>query len=192
MSDSSSNKKSKYFKNVSNDRKSVYFSQSMGPCEIFKAKKKLQEFKRSKWVPPLSPFGLIQESLYAEPWRLLVATIFLNKTNGRIALPLLENFFERYPTPKAVLDAETLELSSFLKPIGLNNTRGKIIKRFTQEFTSKSWMYPGELYGIGKYGDDSFRIFCMGEWRSVRPRDKKLNLYHSWLCQQVQAGILKL
>ena len=115
--------------------------------------------------------------------------VYIHKINKPF---YLENFFERYPTPKAVLDAETLELSSFLKPIGLNNTRGKIIKRFTQEFTSKSWMYPGELYGIGKYGDDSFRIFCMGEWRSVRPRDKKLNLYHSWLCQQVQAGILKL
>ena len=35
-----------------------------------------------KYVPPPSPFGLIQESLFYDPWMLLVATIFLNKTNG--------------------------------------------------------------------------------------------------------------
>jgi len=24
-----------------------------------------------------------------------------------------------------------------------------------------------ELYGIGKYGNDSYRIFCVGDWRLV-------------------------
>ena len=29
-------------------------------------------------------------------------------------------------------------------------------------------MYPIQLYGIGKYGDDSYRIFCCGaEWTDV-------------------------
>ena len=51
----------------------------------------------------------------------------------------------------------------------------------TDEFVSKSWRYPNELYGIGKYGNDSYRIFCLGEWRQVRPHDHKLNLYHNWL-----------
>lgn len=32
--------------------------------------------------PPASPFHLVQEQLYKEPWKLLVATIFLNKTTG--------------------------------------------------------------------------------------------------------------
>ena len=49
------------------------------------------------------------------------------------------------------------------------------------EFISKRWRYPNELYGIGKYGADSYRIFCLGEWRQVRPHDHKLNLYHNWL-----------
>ena len=34
--------------------------------------------------PPVSPFGLVQEQLFKEPWKLLVATIFLNKTTGRL------------------------------------------------------------------------------------------------------------
>ena len=32
--------------------------------------------------PPESPFQLVQEQLFKEPWKLLVATIFLNRTTG--------------------------------------------------------------------------------------------------------------
>lgn len=55
---------------------------------------------------------------------------------------------------------------------------------FSDEFLTQPWTYPKELYGIGKYGNDSFRIFCVDEWRSVRPRDKMLNKYHEWLKTQ--------
>lgn len=34
------------------------------------------------WIPPKSPFNLVQEILFHDPWKLLVATIFLNKTTG--------------------------------------------------------------------------------------------------------------
>ena len=47
-------------------------------------------------------FGLIQEKLRHEPWKMLVAVIFLNKTNAKVALPLLGQLFERWPTPEAV------------------------------------------------------------------------------------------
>ena len=35
-----------------------------------------------QWTPPKSPFNLVQESLFHDPWKLLVATIFLNRTTG--------------------------------------------------------------------------------------------------------------
>ena len=35
------------------------------------------------FCPPQSPYGLVQEQLYSEPWKLLVATVFLNKTTGK-------------------------------------------------------------------------------------------------------------
>ncbi|XP_031430143.1 methyl-CpG-binding domain protein 4 isoform X2 [Clupea harengus] len=37
-----------------------------------------------KWTPPRSPFNLVQETLFHDPWKLLVATIFLNKTSGKL------------------------------------------------------------------------------------------------------------
>jgi len=38
----------------------------------------------------------------------------------------------------------------------------------TEEYLTKSWTYPDELHGIGKYGNDSYRIFCVSEWKEVR------------------------
>ena len=35
-----------------------------------------------EYVPPKSPYNLVQESLHKDPWKLLVATIFLNRTMG--------------------------------------------------------------------------------------------------------------
>jgi len=36
----------------------------------------------TSWIPPRSPFNLVQEDLFHDPWKLLVATIFLNRTTG--------------------------------------------------------------------------------------------------------------
>jgi hypothetical protein len=37
------------------------------------------------YVPPKSPFNLIQESLFHDPWRLLISTIFLHRTSGKLS-----------------------------------------------------------------------------------------------------------
>ena len=37
------------------------------------------------FVPPKSPFNLVQETLWKEPWKLLIATIFLNRTTGQFS-----------------------------------------------------------------------------------------------------------
>ena len=39
-------------------------------------------YRDETWTPPKSPYNLVQESLFHNPWKLLVATIFLNRTTG--------------------------------------------------------------------------------------------------------------
>ncbi|XP_017161190.1 methyl-CpG-binding domain protein 4 [Poecilia reticulata] len=134
-----------------------------------------------KWTPPRSPFNLIQETLFHDPWKLLVATIFLNKTSGKMAIPVLWVFFERYPSAEVTREADWKPMSELMKPLGLYELRAKTIIRFSDEFLNKQWRYPVELHGIGKYGNDSYRIFCVEEWRQVTPEDHKLNKYHAWL-----------
>jgi len=47
-----------------------------------KDKKRLEGDPRvSVWEPPQSPFGLIEEQLFSNPWKLLIACILLNKTS---------------------------------------------------------------------------------------------------------------
>ncbi|NXJ09205.1 MBD4 protein, partial [Odontophorus gujanensis] len=134
-----------------------------------------------KWTPPRSPFNLIQETLFHDPWKLLIATIFLNKTSGKMAIPVLWEFLRKYPSPEVARAADWKEMSELLRPLGLYVLRAKTIIKFSDEYLNKQWKYPIELHGIGKYGNDSYRIFCVNEWKEVQPQDHKLNIYHSWL-----------
>jgi hypothetical protein len=49
------------------------------PCD----RNLLKNSVMTKWTPPRSPFNLVQEHLHHDPWQLLVATIFLNRTQGK-------------------------------------------------------------------------------------------------------------
>jgi methyl-CpG-binding domain protein 4 len=134
-----------------------------------------------KWTPPRSPFNLVQETLFHDPWKLLIATIFLNRTSGKMAIPVLWEFLEKYPSAEVARTADWRDVSELLKPLGLYDLRAKTIIKFSDEYLTKQWKYPIELHGIGKYGNDSYRIFCVNEWKQVHPEDHKLNKYHDWL-----------
>lgn len=136
------------------------------------------------WVPPQSPYNLVQEKLYRDPWKVLIATIFLNRTTGKAAIPILWQFLDLYPTAHAAIEADTEEIAKLLQPLGLHRKRAAIIQKFSEEYLTKEWRYPDELHGIGKYGSDSYRIFCINEWRKVKPNDHMLNKYHAWLKTQ--------
>ncbi|XP_061474475.1 methyl-CpG-binding domain protein 4 isoform X2 [Rhineura floridana] len=100
---------------------------------------------------------------------------------GKMAIPVLWEFLKKYPSPGIARAADWKEMSELLKPLGLYELRAKTIIRFSDEYLVKKWRYPIELHGIGKYGNDSYRIFCINEWKEVQPQDHKLNVYHAWL-----------
>ncbi|KJF60459.1 uncharacterized protein CIMG_12981 [Coccidioides immitis RS] len=187
--------------------------------------------------PPTSApsFGLIQETLALDPFRLLIATIFLNRTRGEAAIPVLYDVFENYPTIGSLADADVDGLVAMIRKLGFQNARAnKCIsiaklwmvsppvkgKRFRKlHYPDKSDgldIKPGEsiddedtriaweiahLPGIGAYAIDSWRIFCrdvlrgvatdwnganaeegfLPEWKSVRPKDKELRAFLTWM-----------
>ena len=64
--------------------KSPYFSKKH--CEMSKLAFKVKRHRHllyPDFKPALSPIGLVQEKLYDNPWKLLVATVFLNRTTGK-------------------------------------------------------------------------------------------------------------
>lgn len=75
--------------------------------------------------PPLraTSFGLVQEKLRHDPFRLLIAVIFLNKTRGSVALPVFYNLMAHYPTPTALAAATPEALVPLIQHLGLQNQR---------------------------------------------------------------------
>ncbi|XP_033119760.1 methyl-CpG-binding domain protein 4-like [Anneissia japonica] len=137
--------------------------------------------QRVLWTPPKSPYNLIQESLFHDPWKLLIGTMFLNRTKGVAAIPVLWEFFELYPTAEVTRNAEWEPIAELIEHLGLSTKRAKMMIRFSDEYLSKDWVDADELHGIGKYGNDSYKIFCLGKWKEVHPTDHMLNKYHDWL-----------
>ena len=77
--------------------------------------------------PPLqsTSFGLVQERLSHDPFRLLIAVIFLNKTRGSVALPVFYELMDRYPTPADLAAANQEDVVAIIQHLGLQNQRAK-------------------------------------------------------------------
>ena len=86
-----------------------------------------QHFLSTLPFPPLShpTFGLMQEKLAHYPFRLLIATIFLNKTPGDRAMPVFYQLMERYPTPAELAEAEVSDVTSIIQKLGFQNQRAR-------------------------------------------------------------------
>jgi len=135
----------------------------------------------SLWHPPPSPFGLLEEELYSNPWKLLVSCMLLNKTTASQVRTVIWKLFSTYPTPEAAIAANTTDLEVLLRPLGLFRKRALAMQKLSEEYLNLNWQRPEELHGIGKYAADAYYIFCRNEWRDVQPEDKDLKKYRDWL-----------
>ena len=86
---------------------------------------------------------------------------------------LLGNFFQKYPNPEAVVQANINDIVEDIRSLGLYNRRAKNMQNFSHDWLYKDWSKITECRGIGKYASDSYEIFINGN-RSVSPTDKVL------------------
>jgi methyl-CpG-binding domain protein 4 len=143
----------------------------------------------TNWQPPKSPVGMLQESMWPDTWKILVACILHNQTRRKQVDKVYVELFDRYPTPQCMAEADPSDLSRILQPLGFQNRRGAGLVRFSQDYVSKQRSTPKELHGCGKYAEDCYRVFCLGDWRTVQPTDHKLNDYVDWL-HRTDGGVL--
>lgn len=100
--------------------------------------------------PPLDleRFGLMQERLCHNPFRLLLATIFLNKTPGQRAMPIFFKMMERYPTPERLAEAEQADITEIIRELGFQNQRARkciaMAQRWVQDppIKGRRWRKP--------------------------------------------------
>ena len=128
-------------------------------------------------LPPISPFGLIQETLWPNEWKILVACMMLNCTTRKQVDKILPRFFSLWPDPKSFLSARKEDVSSLCRPLGFANRRTDNLLKMTRMYLESEWKHASELHGVGQYGSRSWEIFCQGILGDDPPVDHALVQY---------------
>lgn len=126
-----------------------------------------------------SPYNLLQEIYLQDPWKMLVCCIMLNCTSRKQVDQVRFSFFKKYSTADAILKADLEEIKNEIALLGFKNRRANTIVRFSQDWKTLGWIDPKELYGIGKYAQDSWEIFQKKNL-NVEPTDGVLLQYLAW------------
>jgi len=138
------------------------------------------------WIPPASPFSLVQEHLFPNEWAILVSCVMLNCTRRSQVEGVLPEFLRRWPDAPALLQAPEEEIIGLCRPLGFANRRTVMLRQLAAAYVGP-WEHARELPGIGEYGARAWEIFCRGELGDEPPRDHALVLYWLW-CTGRQLG----
>ena len=81
-----------------------------------------------------SPLGLLEELFGDDPWRLLLSTIFLNRTQRVQVDVVMHSFLQEWPTAECVAAANVNEISTVIAPMGIRNRRARGIVQFSKDY----------------------------------------------------------
>jgi len=96
-------------------------------------------------------------------WQHMVGVICLNCTGRKQVKAVLPTFFKRWPTHSAFLHATRKQIEEVIAPLGMRKVRAERLYRMSEQFGDWDGEDATELYGIGKYGSDSYRLFYKKE-----------------------------
>ena len=124
---------------------------------------------------------MVQQQLPAQEewvriWQHMVAVIMLNQTGRKAVKYVLPMFLNRWYKPLDFLQASIDDVKEVIWPLGMYNVRFQRLKRMTADFLTWDGNDAKMLYGIGKYGSDSYEIFFKQNY-TVEPTDKELKRY---------------
>ena len=132
-------------------------------------------------IKPLRDDLMVQQQLPAQSewlrsWQHMVAVIMLNQTGRKPVKTVFPVFLARWDNPSAFLSVTEQAVKDVIWPLGMVNVRYHRLKRMTEDFLTWDGVDATMLYGIGKYGSDSYEIFFRHNY-SVEPTDKELKRY---------------
>lgn len=106
----------------------------------------------------MDPDLMVQQQV-ANLWQHFVGVICLNQT-GRIQVKrVLPEFFDKWPTPQKYLKSDKKTVIEVIKSLGFYNRRENTIRKMTEDFLTWDREDATKLFGIGKYGSDSYELF---------------------------------
>tara|TARA_Y100000591_G_C21602054_1_gene578485 strand:- start:62 stop:430 length:369 start_codon:yes stop_codon:yes gene_type:complete len=117
----------------------------------------------------------------------MVGVICLNQTGRKKVKKVLPEFFKKFPDEFELLKSNKETIAEMLKDLGMKNVRANRIWRMTEDYLEWDGRDATELFGIGKYGSDSYRIFYKNQVPE-NVQDKELKRYLSDLeCGKIKA-----
>lgn len=140
------------------------------------------------WLPPRSPYSLIQEDLWSSrpesEWLILCVCLMLNCTSRRQVERVLPEFMRRWPTPGSFLEAETTEIIDVIRSLGFANRRTNNLRKMTTRYLASDWEHAEDLPGVGPYAAAAWEMFCAGAIPIECPKDHSLSSYWRWLTRE--------
>jgi len=133
-------------------------------------------------IQPLRDDLMVQQQLPAgsegrvAAWQHMVAVIMLNQTGRKPVKTVFPIFIDRWPSPSKFVRASEQEVKDVIWSLGMVNVRYKRLVEMSYDFSQWDLDDATKLYGIGKYGSDSYEIFFKQNYR-VEPTDKELIRY---------------
>jgi len=124
---------------------------------------------------PLRDDLMVQQQIN-NSWEHMVGVIMLNQTGRKAVKTTLPEFLYWFPTALALLHADEEFVKSIIEPLGMLNVRYTRLIRMSQDYLTWDGNDAEELFGIGKYGSDSYEIFFKKNY-AVQPTDKELKRY---------------
>jgi methyl-CpG-binding domain protein 4 len=107
---------------------------------------------------------LMVQQQVSNVWQHMVGVICLNLTNRQQVKSVLPKLFKRWATHTELLSSANISgLEQILRPLGMQKKKAERIYRMSKQFDAWNGEDATELYGIGKYGSDSYRLFYKNE-----------------------------
>jgi endonuclease III len=125
-------------------------------------------------LTPLRDDLMVQQQVHTR-WQHMVGVIMLNQTGRKPVKTVLPEFLSRWPDAVSYLDSSPADVVEVICPLGFYNRREKTIRRMSEDFLKWDLTDATQLYGIGQYGSESYRIFWLGQ--RFEPQDKELRRY---------------
>jgi len=124
---------------------------------------------------PLRDDLMVQQQIDGA-WQHMVGVIMLNQTGRKPVKTVLPEFLNLWPDPYGFISSDPNDVKTIIRPLGMVNVREHRLRRMTIDFLTWDGNDATMLYGIGKYGSDSYEIFFKQNY-TVKPTDKELKRY---------------
>ena len=92
-------------------------------------------------------------------WQHMVGVICLNCTNRKQVKRVLPLLFGICPTPVHLINTSPNTIKMIIQTLGMVNVRYNRLRKMSEDYLTWNGDDATDLYGIGKYGSDSYELF---------------------------------